>query len=50
MIVKLVIFACVAYLAYRLFMGPPLLDEEKPRRKISQEPDDEDFADYEEIE
>ena len=49
MLVKLLIFACVAYLAYRLLVGPPLLKEGKPKRPIDQEPDDEDYTDFEEI-
>ena len=48
---KFLIFLILAYIAYRLFVGPPLLDPGKAKQQIrEQEPDEEEFTDYEEIE
>ncbi|MDX1477655.1 MAG: hypothetical protein R3301_08090 [Saprospiraceae bacterium] len=48
--IKFLILIALVYLAYRLFIGPPLLDQGKKRREIrDQEPEDDEFADYEEI-
>lgn len=47
--IKFLIFLLLAYLAYRLFIGPPLLDSRKTRHIKEQEPDEDGFTDYEEI-
>jgi len=49
MLFKLILFVGLAYLGYRLFVGPPLLSEDKSGRRIDQEKDEDDFTDYEEI-
>lgn len=46
--IKYIILVCLVYLAYRLFIGPPLLSEMK-RRNIKEGDEEEDFVDYEEI-
>jgi len=46
--IKLLVFLVLLYLGYRLFVGPPLLGENKTDR-IRQENDDDDYTDYEEI-
>ena len=47
--IKMVIFICLVYLAYRLFVGPPLLNEWKTGKLKQQEPDEDDCAEYEEV-
>ncbi len=46
--IKLLIFGIVVYLGYRLFVGPPLLNNQDASR-INKEKKDDDFTDYEEI-
>ena len=48
---KLIVFLILGYFSYRLFIKPLLIDggrgEQEPLPR--QEPDDEGFADYEEV-
>ena len=45
--IKLLIFGIILYLGYRLFVGHPLLGEQR-KDQVHQENDD-DYTDYEEI-
>jgi len=47
--IKLAILAFLLYIAYRLFSEKPQIGEGRQKNLRNQEPDDEDFADYEEI-
>ncbi len=47
--IKLVVLAFLLYIAYRVFSEKPQISEGNRKHLHDQEPDDEDFTDYEEI-
>ena len=47
--IKFAILAALLYIAYRVFSDKPQIGEGRRKNLHDQEPDEEDFTDYEEI-
>ena len=47
--IKIAILAALLYIAYRVFSDKPLIGEGRRKNLHDQEPDDDEFTDYEEI-